>query len=452
MILARLLTPEDYGVVAMVTSITGFLTVFRDAGLSSATIQREGLDHKQASALFWINTAVGVLLAAICFASGPVIAAFYGDERLIAVTAVSALVFIFGGLAAQHQALLFRSMRFRVRAAIEIASLAIGIGLSVLLAWTGAGYMALAWMPVIVAAVHTLGIALTVRWRPSLQITNSNIGDLVKFGAYLTGFNTINYFARNLDNILIGKVWGPMSLGFYSRAYGLMTLPIKQINEPIGTVVFPVLSRLQSDPARFRRYYLNALFLLTALTTPLCLTLAVLAPEIVLIVLGPRWEGAIPIFRLLAISAVLQPILNTSGWLYTATGNSKRLFKWGSLGSLWLIGSFFIGLPFGPEGVAAAYALACAAWAYPCMRLAVANTAINVRDIVEAVRDPFLACLPGLIWIVAARHLLSEDFPLWVWLFVGLAGMVGLYWLLLSRAFGRGPFFRGIRQQLSSGF
>lgn len=427
---------------------SGFLEVFRDAGLSSAAIQREELTEEHASTLFWINSVMGLALAVLTIALAPLIATFYDDDRLFMVAVVASLSFVFGGLAVQHQARLVRAMRFREKAFIDVSSMVVGIVATISMAWMGFEYMALAWMPVVTACSHLLLTWLTVRWRPRFMLRLSGLGELLRFGMDVTAFSTINYFARNLDNVLIGKVWGAIELGLYSRAYSLLTLPIRQINAPITAVAFPTLSRLQSDPPRFRRYYLNALLLLTSLTTPLSLVLAVLAPEVVTIVLGPQWIEAVPIFQLLALSAVVQPVLNTSGWLYTATGNTRGLLKWGSLGALWLIMSFFAGLPFGATGVAAAYAIAIAFWAYPCMKLAAENTLISSTDIWRVVWDPFLASVPGILVLMLLRILVGDQMPPWIWVGVGLVIMGATYWWILAHVLGRRGLILDVARQL----
>jgi PST family polysaccharide transporter len=448
MFLARLLTPDDFGLIAMGAFITGYIAIFRDLGLSSATVQQLHLDHRQISALFWINGGVGLLLSAICAAAGPVAAWFYGDERLINIALISSLGFVFGGFTVQKKSLLSRSMNFFSLAVIDVCSMAIGAGVGILLAFNGVGYLSLVWMSVSTAAVSCATVWCIGDWRPSMRVKGAKINGMLRYGLDLSGFSVINYCARNLDNLLIGKFWGAEQLGIYAKAYNLLIMPIQQINNPIRSVAFPVLCSLQTQPARFRRYYLNILFFITALTTPLCLCLAVIAPEVVDLILGPQWDEVAIIFRLLAISAVAQPVCNTSGWLYTATGNSRGLFKWGSMGSLGLIISFFVGLPYGPKGVAVAYSIAVALWMLPCMYLAITGTSISIFDVVKVIGQPLIASAPGIAWLIIIRIAGANSVPIWLWLPGGLVGMAIFYWLVLFKVFGKGPLFLDVLQQI----
>jgi len=177
------------------------------------------------------------------------------------------------------------------------------------------------------------------------------------FGGHLTGFNFINYFARNLDNILIGKFWGPQSLGLYSKAYSLLMLPLQQINSPISAVAIPTLSRLQKEPERYRRYYLGALSLITFITFPFVMFMIVMSGDIIHIVLGEQWIKASPIFSALGLAAILQPVSNTTGWLFISQNRAKHMFQWGLIGGSLTIVSIIIGLLWGAIGVAVSYAL-----------------------------------------------------------------------------------------------
>ncbi len=444
MILARLLTPSDFGVVAMVASITGALHVLLDGGLSAATIQHQDLTDARVSALFWVNAGMGLALGAICVGLAPVIVWLYDDPRLYDVTLISALGLLLSGLGVQHAALLARDLRVRAIAAIDVVAMLTGVVVAIVLTGLGSGYLSIAWMPVAQAAARLIGLLLVLRWMPALSLASGTVLKDLSFGARVTGTGLMDYFSRSLDNVFIGRVWGESALGLYYRAYSLLMLPIRQILSPVSAVAFPTLARLQSDPARFRRYYLEALFLLTAITTPLCLALAVLAAEVVYVVLGPQWGEVAPIFRILCVASALQPITGTGWWLYSATGRGHAMLRWGSVGSTLFIVSFLIGLPYGPAGVATAYATANVLWFLPCMKFAVAGTDVTTTDILRVVRIPLLASLPALAWIVAVRSLLGDALPLVAWLLAAATGMVAIYGSLLAFVFGKKDLFLAI--------
>lgn len=357
-VLARLLTPQDYGLIAMVAVFTGFVGLFKDLGLSMATIQRAEITHAQVSTLFWINVAVSVLLAGIGMALAPAIAWFYNEPRLVGITIALSATFIFGGLAAQHTALLRRRMKFHLLAAAHLTALLISIGVAILLARRGAAHWALVAMIATEAVATTSLTWLFSGWRPGLPRRNSDTWSMLAFGSQLTATNFLNFFARNADNFLIGRWLGAAQLGLYTKAYGLMMLPISQIKGPLTGVVVPAMSRLVNDPTKYSQYYLRVVRLMCWATTPLVAVLAALSDEVVLLVLGERWTAAAFTFKILAIAAVFQGLYSSLGWLYVSQGATKRLFRWACIFVPALVVSFAIGLPFGINGVAAAYTLA----------------------------------------------------------------------------------------------
>lgn len=396
-ILARLLVPADFGLIAMVTVVTGFLALFKDLGLSMATIQRQEINHDQVSTLFWINVAISVLMVAIVISLAPSLALFYDEPRLRWITVVLAGTFLFGGLTVQHQALLRRQMRFKVLAVIEIISLSAGIAIAIAAAYLGTGYWALVAMPVTNVIVNTALVWTLCSWRPGWPRRGVGSRSMLAFGGHLTGFNILKYCSSEADNLLIGWRWGADALGLYSKAYGLLMLPLRQINIPLRSVAATTLSRLQDDPERFKQYYCRAVNLVVHSTLPLVVFLMVLSEEVITLVLGDNWLGMIPIFQILAISGIFQPLFNTVGWVYIAFGRTQRMIKWGLITTPIRIVSYIIGLPWGPVGVATAHAICTVVLVMPGLMYAYHNTPIRVSDVVNAIRRPvalsFVLCL-----------------------------------------------------------
>lgn len=409
MILARLLTPQDFGLIAMVTAVTGFVLTFKDLGLSMATVQRVEINHGQISTLFWVNVAISVGLTLITLALAPVIAWFYRDPRLLGVTAALSIAFIFGGLTVQHQALLRRQMRLGAVATIEVSSLAAGVLTALVCAWAGLGYWALVWMQIAVAFTDAVGVWIASGWRPGLPVRRSGVRSMLAFGGYLTGFGVVNYAARNLDNILIGRYWGAGPLGLYSKAYSLLLLPLGQIVAPMTSVAVPALSRLQSQPERYRAYYLKALKIVAYLTMPLVVAMGVLSSEVVLLVLGPNWIGAAPIFRILAITALFQPIVSTTGWIYVSLGQTRRMAAWGAVACSLIVISFVIGLPWGTIGVATSYAVITVLLVCPSFVVALRRSCLVPADIWRSVSRPFLLSVVIGIGMLAVRVLMPDQ-------------------------------------------
>jgi PST family polysaccharide transporter len=392
-VLARLLTPKDFGLVAMVTAVTGFISLFKDLGLSSALIQKDRITQEQVSTLFWINLAISLLLMTLTMALAPLVAWFYKEPCLSGVMMVSAVAFLLAGSTVQHQALLRRQMQFKALAIVDIIACMTGVGIGIISAVFGARYWALVFMLLGIAFATTVGSWIACTWKPGFPVRNSGVRSMLVFGGHLTGFNMVNFFARNLDAILIGRVWGAQPLGYYSRAYSLLMLPLQQITEPMSAVAVAALSRLQDDPERLRKFYLQGISLVTLVTMPLIAFLTVRSKDIILLVFGPQWVPAAGIFAVLGISALIQPIYNSSGWLFISTGNTRRLFRWGLPNSLVICLSFLVGIKFGPTGVAICYTIVTYLILAPCIWYAGKPVGLTFHAVLGVNIRYFLAAL-----------------------------------------------------------
>ena len=231
-VLARLLTPADFGLVAMVATVTGLGQAFADLGLSEATIQRKEISHEQVSALFWINVAIGLGLMLLTMALAPFLARFYRDPRLVDITLMVSLTFLFGGLRVQPDAILKRQMRFSALAARDVFSYSVAVPVAIVLAWRGASYWALVALPLTLNFIQMALSWLMVKWRPSLPRRDANVGSMIAFGGNVAASYFIVNVSRSADNVLIGWYSGAGPLGLYSRAYNLLMLPVRQLSAP----------------------------------------------------------------------------------------------------------------------------------------------------------------------------------------------------------------------------
>ena len=354
-ILARLLTPQDYGLIGMVTFVTAFVSLYKDLGLGAATIQRPEISPDQISTLFWINVSLGVAVFIFTAATAPVISWFYGEPRLTWITIITAVGFVITGMAVQHEALLRRQMRYFALATSGVVSLVVGYAVAILMAWKGFHYWALVGSQLALVFTGTVSTWILCRWRPGMPKKHTGVRSMLRFGGNFTGFSTINFFARNLDNLLIGRVWGAEQLGIYSRAYQLMMLPIDQINEPISSVAIPSLSRLTNSDSDYRRAYLRMLEKVALLTMPGVALMIVTSDWIVEIILGPQWRQVGMLLVILGVAGLIQPIANTTGWLFITQGRTKELFRLSMIGGPITIASIVAGLPWGAVGVATSY-------------------------------------------------------------------------------------------------
>ena len=354
-------------------------------------------------------SAVSTLVLA---ASAPIIARFYGNPRLIPITLFLSVTFLISGSTIQHQALLKRQMRFKALAVIEVGSMVIGVFVAVLMAALGYGYWSLLGSSL---SIQTAGLILTwsvSRWRPQLPTRHSGIGPLVSFGAHRTAGDFILSLARGSDNLLIGRSYGSAALGLYSRASALLIAPLEQFLYPINVVFIPALSRLQSQPERYRSTFLRlyeAIALAGFFFTGLSLALA---RPLTLVLLGPKWGQAAAIFGGFTVAALCIPLGNASAWLFTSQGRGRDMLVTQLINSGAIVLSFLVGLPFGPVGVAIAFSISNL-----LVRLPIYYFSVGRRGPVRTAD----------LWRVFFRHL-----PIWVVVF-------SITWLMLMLAANLAP-------------
>jgi PST family polysaccharide transporter len=432
MALARLLSPEDFGLQGMVVVVTGFLGIFRDAGLGMATVQRLEVTHEQTSTLFWINVAFGAILAILCAALAPVLVAFYHEPRLYWVAVVSGATFLFNGLAAQHRALLQRGMRFVTQAKIDVLSLAVGSGAGVVMALLGCRYWSLVGMALVNSIVSAAALLLAVPWLPGLPRRRSGIRSMLHFGGLASCNSVVVFVAWNAEKLLLGRFWGADALGLYGRAFQLVTLPVQQLNTAVTGVAFPALSRIQHDAERLARSFLRGYSLLLSSTIPITVTSTLFAEEIVRIVLGPKWIEATPIFRLLAPVALVFAVANPLSWLVMSKGRAGRALSISAATTPLVIVGIVLGLSHGPKGVALGYSSALTLLIIPIAAWSKHGTGITWADLWEATKPPFLSGLAAGAAGLLVKLTLGGRLPPMLYLMVGLGLVLGIYaWVLL---------------------
>ena len=356
--MARLLAPGDFGLVAMAAPVIAFVQLFSDLGLSAATVQQKTITQSQLSFLFWINVGMGALLAAITAVLAPLVAWFYGDPRVADITIIAGSLLFLGGLYSQHMALMNRNLRFTSIAAVELGSFALGAAAGITAAVLGLSY----WSLVVNQAVNSVSAMLLAwivsGWRPGRPERTTGMRALLRFGANLTGAGVVNFFARNMDNVLIGRVWGEGSLGLYDRAYKLVLLPFNQVAYPFTRVALPLLSKSQDAPDFYRNAYRRLLESVLLLTYPGLVWVLAVHQSLIVHVLGARWAGVGPIFGVLVLDAFVAPIGQSMGWLFISQGRTREMRNWGIVASVLFVSCFVAGLHWGPVGVASGYVVA----------------------------------------------------------------------------------------------
>jgi PST family polysaccharide transporter len=364
-ILAHLLHPEDFGLIAMAMVFINLVGLLNDMGLQSALIQKKEGGDAYASSAFWLNLAEGVLLSLAVAALAPAIARFYGESRLSPMIMAISPTFAVTSLGMIQGALLQKKLEFRMLAVADVLSVLAAGGAAVALAYGGAGAWSLVAQALVAAAIYTCIVFAASGWKPSMRFAWKPAGELLGYGLPLMGSSFVNYFNRNLDNMLIGKFLGGEQLGYYSLAYKLLLFPLQNVSSTLGRVMFPALALIQEDHAKVRDAYLKATRYIAAVTFPMMAGLALTAPQFVRVVFGPQWERSVFLVQVLAGVGLIQSIGTTVGWIYLSQGRTDILFKWNLFALAVASASFALGLLWDIEGVACSYATASLLLAYP---------------------------------------------------------------------------------------
>lgn len=433
-ILARLLTPEDYGLVAMVTAVTSFVAGFKDLGLAASTVQRLEINHAQTSALFWLNVAFGMLFAMVVSASAPGLAWFYQEPRVAWVTVAMASTFIFSGLATQHHSLLRRQLRFGEIAGIEFVATLLAAMAAIVAALRGAEYWSLVLMHALTSLLTMAGVWVRCSWRPGKPARAAGVREMLSYGGYLTGFNIVSSFLRSFDRVLIGWSAAAGPLGLYSRASFLVLIPTVRFSGAATAVALPVLSRLQNDPARYRAFILMATLLFGGVSIPLGFFAFAAADPIVLALLGPQWGGTAPILRALAPIAALAALEAATLWVTASTGNTRRQFMLGVTTTVVAVIAMSVGIRWGVVGVAIGFTIAQTVACTVGLAYCLQPLSFKAADFFVVLWRPAAAAAVAAVVIVVANRTVLADRGAVLILVVDLCAFVvsyGLCWWVL---------------------
>jgi len=447
MVLARLLDPKDFGLVGMVTAFTSVLNLFRDFGLSTATIQRVDISDEQISTLFWINVLVGAILTLSLALMAPVVVRFYHEPRLFWVTVALATGFLINAAGVQHSALLQRELHFTALAVIQIVALVVSTTLGIGAALLGYGYWSLVVLSITLPLVSTVAFWLATSWIPGRPRKGVGILPMIHFGGSVTLISLIIYVAYNLDKVLLGRFWGAEALGIYGRSYQIINIPTDNLNSAVGEVAFAALSRLQDDPVRLRSYFLKGYSLVLALTVPMTCIIAIFPHELIMVILGTKWNAAVRILQLLAPTILIFAIINPLGWLLFAMGRIKRSLQIALVLTPVVIAGYCLGLPYGPNGVALGFSAAITLWALPHIAWGVHGTPISFGDIMKVMIKPLSSGVVAVALAAGFRFLCTHWSP-FPRLFLGVAILLGAYMGMLLYVMGQKAFYADLLRQL----
>lgn len=407
-VLARLLTPADFGLMAMAAVVLGFVDIFKDLGTGAALIQREEVSDALLSSVFWFNLAFGVLATLAAVACAPLIALAYKEPRVAPVVAGMALSFLLSSMAIVQNSMLQRELQFATLTKIEITaasvSYAVGIGAALL----GHGVWSLVYLVLTNSALFLVLVWTVSSWRPRLLFIWSEFRQVMRYSLNLASFNVLFYLAQNVDNVVIGRYLGSESLGWYDLAYRLMTFPLQAISAVFGKVMLPYYSRVQDKLPQFRRAFLRVSGAIAFITFPLMLGLLAVREPFVLTVFGPRWTPVIALLALFAPLAALRSVQTTTGSIYMATGRTDLQLRWGVLSNFVTMAAIVIGLQWGVVGVAAGYTIASLLMAHISFAVPLKLIGMRIGELASGLRVTTLCSVLMLGALYLAQAALGE--------------------------------------------
>jgi O-antigen/teichoic acid export membrane protein len=353
-VLARLLAPEDFGLVAIITALTSFAPLLIDFGLGDATTQKQKITPSQVSTLFWLSSGIGLLIGVVVAAFCPLIARIFGEPRLQAIAAIYAVTFVLFGMSNQHLAFLRRTMQFGKIAKIQIISTLLGTIIAVLIAANGYGYWALVLRPIVTTLGVAIGAWFLCGWRPGFPVVDGEVKSMIRFGLHVVSFSVVYTLGRAIDRVALGLFYRPGDVGYYQNATTLYDNSIFSVLNQLHTVGSAALSRLQANPAALRQKYEAALSTVAFFVMPMATILSVTAQDLTVLLLGEKWRFAGLLLSIIALRGIFQVVEGSQGWLHLSTGTADRWRNWGIVTTIVQVVTVLIGLPFGPVGVAIA--------------------------------------------------------------------------------------------------
>jgi PST family polysaccharide transporter len=402
-VLARLLTPEDFGLVVIVTALTSFAPLLIDFGLGDATTQRRTITQDQVSSLFWLSSGIGLTTTLVLAASSPLIAWIYREPRLQSIALYSAITFVLLGMSGQHVALLRRAMQFAAVAKIQILSTLVAVAVAIVIAMCGYGYWALVLRPIVFALCLTIAAWLACPWRPGLPIFDNDVKSMVRFGTHVVGFSVIYSTSRAADRIALGLFYRPTDVGLYQNATNLYDNSIFTTLVTLHNIGSTSLSKLQSNPAALRQKYEAALSAVAFFLMPTASILSVTAQDLTVLLLGEKWRASGLLLSIIALRGIFDVIEGSQGWLHLSIGRADRWKNWAIVSAVAQLVGILGGLSFGAKGVAVAVVATCICIALPSISYAGRPVGIGAGLVIRAVGRQLL----GAIITVVAGWLLQ---------------------------------------------
>jgi PST family polysaccharide transporter len=441
-VLARILPPSDYGLMAMAMVVVNFANLFRDMGTAAAVIQKKELTERTTSVVFWLNLGLGTCIGVALFAFSPLIAAGFKSASLSGILCSLSISFPILGSAAVHQALLERKSRFQTLTAIEVSSSFMGLLVAIGSAYLGAGVYSLVAQTLVTSGIAGIQLWMASGWRPTRQWKGREFKELLRFSGNLSAFNFINYLARNADSMIIGRYLGSAALGTYSVAYRFMLLPVQNMTFVASRALYPVMSRHQGDISELAAQYIRVVSFIAFIAAPMMVCLFVLRRPVVHVLFGTGWMAAADVLGWLLPVGFIQSIVSTGGTVFMARGRTDILMRLGMLGAVLQICSFWLGAKLGVVGVAECYCVANLLNSVPALYFTMRQLESSLTSLLKNISGPILSSVISGILVYFVRKFEFFDTLKPVWDVVLSAGLLCIIYGWLSFFADRGNLVR----------
>ncbi len=453
-VVARVLSPGDFGLMAMVMAVLGFAQIFTDVGVGSAVIHRQTNSHQELSSLYWLNVFAGAAVFLLTVAATPLVVAFFDEPRLATLLPATALLFLIAPFGQLFQLLLQKELKFRNLALVEFLSAFAGAVVAIGCALAGFGVYSLAFGQLAAACFAAVAVATMVwrEWRPAVWFRTVDIRPYLRFGLFQLGDRAVNFLVARADQIVIGAVLGAATLGLYNFAWNLAIMPVTRINPILTRIAFPLFAKVQLENERLKRGYLMLVWLLTMTNGPILAGGAGVAATLVPLAFGPQWVPMVPVLQVLAFVGLSRSIVNPIGALVLAKGRPDLAFKLNACFLFVQIPAVYLGARIG--------GIAGVAWTVLALQVADMTSAYVfllrplvgpcLREYASSIAVPLATSICMAIVVLLVPLLVSGSLPivLAVQIAVGATFYV-IASLMLQRAKLK-PFLDGLRPRAAS--
>lgn len=397
-ILVKLLSPEDFGLMSIALIMTGFLNIIQNSGISASAIQKLSTTSHFLSSIFWFNILLSLLISLLIFFISGNVALFFEQPEVENILKLLSITFIISALGNIQRALLQKENKFDILAKFEFISFLVSSISAVALAFYGFGFYSLVFQSIISTSIGTVLLFFSGIWYPKFYFKFEEVKSVISYSLNLIGANVVGFILRHIDNFIIGKFLGAESLGYYNIAYRIMLYPLENIVDAVKRVLFPMLSKLQHNVIESKRIYTVITFSIFLIICPLMLGVWAVNEHFVLYFWGERWETLVNLIYLLAPIGILQSFVRLSGSIMAAKGKANLLLYINLLSSLFIIPAFIIGLKWGLVGIATSYLIANVIVFYPSLYIPYKLIELKFYEIIKEI---YIVLFPSILMVIS---------------------------------------------------